>query len=195
MKQSILAFAVILFSAAGTQAQSSSFGLKAGMTASNLKFSHSDFDVSTDTKIGFYAGLMADFGVSENFSVAPELFYSMMGAKASEDGDDAKINLGYVNLPVLLKYKNQGLSVFLGPQVSYLIAAKEKFNSETNDAKEDYDAIDFSGVIGAGYTLMNGFGFDARYQMGFADIVKDNEGEGKLKSNGFMVGIHYFFNR
>ena len=195
MKKLIFAIAVALFSTAGIQAQSTSFGLKAGMTASNLKFSGDNFDVSTDTKIGFYAGLMTDFGISENISVAPELFYSMMGAKASADGEDAKINLGYLNLPVLLKYKSQGLSVFLGPQVSYLIAAKEKFNSETNDAKEDYDAIDFSGVIGAGYTLMNGFGFDARYQMGFADIVKDNEGGGKLKNNAFMVGIHYFFTR
>lgn len=194
MKKLIFAFAVVLFSAAGTQAQTTKIGLKAGATGSNINISGIEDEGSPDMKIGFYAGILSDIGISESFSVAPELFYSQMGAKESEDGDKSKLDLGYINLPVLLKYKTLGLSVFLGPQISYLISAKSKFNSETEDVKDGYDKTDISGVIGAGYTLMNGFGFDARYQVGLTDIIKES-GEGKLKNNAIMVGIHYYFSR
>jgi hypothetical protein len=202
MRNVLFAIAAIAFSAASTQAQTTSFGLKGGMTASNMKMSSSGISISLTTKIGFYAGAFAEVGVSEKFAVQPELFYSAIGAKmkASDSGMTASAseNLGYINLPVLAKYKSEGFSVFAGPQVSYLLSAKSKSSqdNQTVDDKDEYKPVEVSGVFGVGYTLSNGFGVDARYQLGLTNLIKDNQGtDATAKNSAFMVGVHYFFNR
>jgi hypothetical protein len=202
MRNFLLAIAAIAFLAASTQAQTTSFGLKGGMTASNMKMSSSGISISLTTKIGFYAGAFAEVRVSEKFAIQPELFYSSMGAKmkASDSGMTASAseNLGYINLPILAKYKSEGFSIFAGPQVSYLLSAKSKSSqsSETVNDKDEYKPIEVSGVLGAGYTLANGFGIDARYQIGLTNLIKDTQGtDATAKNSAFMVGIHYFFNK
>ena len=202
MRKLLLAIAAIAFSAASTQAQTTSFGLKGGMTASNMKMSSNGMSVSLTTKIGFYAGALAEIGVSEKFAIQPELFYSSMGAKikVTDSGMSASAteNLGYINLPILAKYKSQGFSVFAGPQIGYLLSAKLKStdDSQTIDDKDEYKPIEVSGVLGVGYTLANGFGIDARYQVGLSNIAKDAGGsDASVKNSAFMVGVHYFFNR
>lgn len=196
MKKLFLAITVVAFSAVTAQSQTTSFGLKAGMTSANIKEKFESASVSLSSKIGFYAGAFADIGISENFGVQPELFYSSLGAKAKgTDGDpDVTLDLGYINLPILAKYKNNGFSAFLGPQIGYLLSAKSKSGGDTEDEKDQLKSTDVSGVIGIGYTLTNGFGFDARYQLGFTNISKDATDQGSVKNSAFMVGIHYQFN-
>ncbi|MEO6948063.1 MAG: porin family protein [Ginsengibacter sp.] len=189
MKKIFIAIAIVAFSTTGAQAQTS-FGLKGGMTSSNLKFSGSGLTVSLSSKIGFYGGAFAEVGVSENFAVQPEVIYALLGAKANVMNQTSKLDLSYVNIPVLAKYKSSGFSVFAGPQIGILVSAKD---TDGTSSKEDYKSTDFSGIIGAGYTIMNGLGFDARYQLGFNNIVKDTGGQGTVKSNAFYFGVHYKF--
>ena len=199
MKKVILFLTAAIFTSFTLKAQTATFGVKAGITGSNMKFSASGISMSMTTKIGYYAGAMADINVADNFSVQPELYYSLMGAKVKGSGDGTgfdggKTDLSYVNLPILLKYKNEGFGVFLGPQIGVLVSAKSKSDGTTEDLKKDLKSTDFSGILGASYTLPNGFGLDARYELGFGNIEKDAQG-GSVKNNGFMVGVHYFFNQ
>lgn len=198
MKKLLFAIIAIALSALSAQAQETSFGLKAGMTGANEKAKGSGLTITTSTKIGFYAGAFAEIGVSENFAVQPELFYSSMGGKINMSFGGQTVsatdNLGYINLPILAKYRRDGFSAFLGPQIGYLISAKSKSDGETTDEKSSLKSAEVAGVIGAGYTLMNGFGFDARYQMGLSNVSKDTNGESSVKNNAFMVGVHYKFN-
>ena len=60
-----------------------------------------------------------------------------------------------------------------------------------DDIKSQFKTAEIAGVIGAGYTTLGGFGFDARYQLGLTDIVKDNSTGYKLKNNNFQFGVHY----
>lgn len=199
MKKVILFLTAAAFIGFSAKAQTATFGVKAGITGSNMKASAGGVSISMSTKIGYYAGVIADLNVAENFSVQPELYYSLLGAKAKNgssggvDFEGGKDDLSYVNLPVLLKYHNEGFGVFLGPQIGVLVAAKAKSGGESEDIKDQLKSTDFSGILGASYTLSNGFGIDARYQLGFGNIAKEAEG-GSLKNNGFMVGFHYFFN-
>ena len=199
MKKVVFVMIAVSFLGFQASAQSINFGLKAGMTASNMKAKSSGITMSFDTKIGFYAGVVAEIGVADNFAIQPELEYSLMGAKMNMDFGEGSISstldLSYVSLPVLVKYKKQGFSAFVGPQIGYLISAKQKADGDSEDIKDEFNSTDFSGVIGVGYTLSNGFGFDARYQQGFSNIAKESEGEGTLKNNAFKVGVHYFFNK
>ncbi len=196
MRKLILAIAIVLGISLNLKSQTISFGLKGGITASTLKAVSSGIHFSTTTKIGFYAGAMAGIGISDNFSLQPELFYSLMGGTTNliflGQTYSSTSNLGYIILPVLLKYKNEGFSIFLGPQIGYLLSSKTKGNSTGSS----YKSTDLSGVIGAGYTLSNEFGFDARYQLGFVNISKDaSSSDVSVKSNGFLIGMHYYFRR
>ncbi len=197
MKKLFFAITAIALSAVTAQAQTTSFGLKGGITSANVKEKFGGMSLSYSSKIGFYAGAFADIGVSENFGVQPELFYSSLGAKqkGTDGGPDASLDFGYINLPILAKYNHSGFSAFLGPQIGYLVSAKSKSGGESEDIKDQIKSTDFSGVIGAGYTLTNGFGFDARYQIGFSNISKDDgDNNGSVKNSAFMIGIHYRFN-
>jgi hypothetical protein len=201
MKKIFLAITIVAVSVVSAQAQTTSFGLKGGITAANIKESVGSLNISLDSKIGFYAGAFADISVSDNIGIQPELFYSLLGAKAKATGGEGggKLDLGYISLPVLVKYKNQGFSVFLGPQISYLLSAKssDDGSSSSEDIKDELKSTEIAGVIGAGYTLTNGFGFDARYQLGLSNISKnsDDDVDATIKNNAFLVGVHYFFNR
>jgi hypothetical protein len=191
MKKIILAITLIAITTIGAQAQTS-FGLKGGMTSSNLTVSGSGVSISMSSKIGFYAGAFAEIGVSENFAVQPEVLYALLGAQIKNGGQTEKMNLSYVNIPVLAKYKMNGFSIFAGPQIGILVSAKDQ---DGNSGKEDFKSTDFSGVFGAGYTTMSGFGFDARYQIGLGNISSDAGMGATLKNNAFYVGVHYKFNK
>lgn len=117
MKRVLFMTAIAAFSYCGAIAQSNiSFGVRAGLSGSNMKTTVEGVDISMDTKLGFYAGVLAEIGISENFAVQPELIYSQMGFKTDIiDSFTVKEELGYINLPILFKYKNQGFSVFAGP--------------------------------------------------------------------------------
>lgn len=195
MKKLFFAITAIAFSAVTAQAQTTSFGLKGGMTAANVKVKIENVTASASSKIGFYAGAFADIGISENFGVQPELFYSSLGSKQKgNDGDpDETLDLGYINLPILAKYKNSGFSAFLGPQIGVLISAKDKSGSQSTDIKSEFNSTDFSGVLGVGYTLTNGFGLDGRYQLGFSNIAKHATAGESIKNSAFLIGIHYTF--
>jgi hypothetical protein len=200
MKNFLFAIAIIAFSATSTQAQTISFGLKGGMTASNMKMSRGAFSIPSKTKIAFYAGAVAEAPVSEKFAVQPELFYTSMGAKmhviVSDGGYNVTENLGYLNLPLLVKYKVEGFSVFAGPQVSYLLSARSKGSQSNINNNDQYKRMEVAGVLGVGYTLPNGFGIDGRYQIDLTNVVKaPREADATDKNSAFTVGLHYFFNR
>lgn len=197
-------------SVAGTaaKAQSLSFAVRAGINGSHIRSSMPGLDTETDTKVGFYVGAAAEQRITKHFAIEPQLYFSEVGAKYQIDFTDEtdpgniiketfdmKNCLGYLNLPVLLKFKASGWSVFAGPQIGYLLYANVKSDGESLDNREAYKSTEFSGIAGFSYTLRNGFGADVRYQFGLANIAKDPEPQLAQKSNAFSAGIHYFFNR
>lgn len=197
MKKIFISLSIIAI-AFGTNAQSTKFGVKAGLTGSNLKEKITDGNTSLtttlDTKIGFYVGGFMELNVSNQFAVQPEVFFSTMGGQIKEDGTTYKLDLGYINIPVLAKYKfTNAFAVYAGPQVGMLISARSKGGGESIDVKELFKGVDFSGVLGVGYTLSSGIGFDARYQIGLANIAKSTGST--VKNNAFAIGVHYFFSK
>lgn len=99
MKKLLFVIAAITFTAA-LFAQNTGFGVKAGITSANVKFSGEGVNISADSKIGFYGGVFAQIGVSENFAVQPELLYSLLGTKSTggDADDEGKLNLSYISV-------------------------------------------------------------------------------------------------
>lgn len=191
MKKLFLAISIITVSIVSVNAQNNRFGLKGGINSSSLKTTGSGATFSSDSKIGFYAGAFAQLGIAQNFAVQPEIMYSLLGARYKYSNITVNRNFSYISVPVLAAYIKDGLSIVAGPQISFLVAAKDKGTNISADVKSQFKTTEIAGVIGAGYTTLGGFGFDARYQMGLTDIVKDNSSGYKFKNNNFQFGARY----
>lgn len=192
---------VVAFSLVATNAQDIKFGAKAGLNIANLT---GDTDSSIDSRIAFHAGAVAEFLISEKFSVQPELLFSAQGAKNeyTEEGNVVKstMKLNYLNLPIMAKYYViKGLSLEAGPEIGMKLSAKTKAEangvSATVDIGDNIENIAFGLNLGAGYKLDNGLNFNIRYNLGLSNIAKGSDNDdSSVKNSVFQVSVGYFFN-
>lgn len=162
-------------------------GLKGGLNLYNL---HGD-NVEADMKAGLHLGALAHIHLSEQWALQPELVFSMQGAK-SNDADDAKINLNYLNVPLLFQYMfDNGFRLQAGPQLGFLLSAKTKSDGDSFDVKDSFNSIDLSIPVGVGYVTPSGFGIDARYAFGLSNISEEDDAD--LTNGGFQIGVFYLF--
>ncbi len=106
MKKIVFVAAALLMVGIYSQAQVK-FGIKAGVNF--YKFSGSDAkigSVSPKFQPGVAGGAFANLTVSEQFSVQPELLFSMEGSKYEESGDKLMYKTNYLNIPVMAQYNN-----------------------------------------------------------------------------------------
>ncbi|MEZ4837888.1 porin family protein [Flavobacterium sp.] len=171
MKKIILS--ILAVAAFGTaNAQDTKFGVKAGANFSNFTG-----DADLDGRTGFYVGGLVDISITEKFHVQPELLYSMEGA------DDAELDL--IRIPIMAKYYvMDGLNLQAGPVLGFKIGAEDFVDEATK-------SLDYGLGFGAGYELPMGLFFDARYNLGLANI-SDSDGF-DLGTSAFQIGLGYKF--
>ena len=172
------------------KSQSAHFGIKGGMNASSLNSSPSNSDMQT--KIGLNVGVLAHIHTGNEFwAFQPEIYYSSEGSK-NKSNSNVSTNLGYINVPVLIQYMfNNGFRLEAGPQVGFLMSAKNKVNDNSTDIKDNLKSAVFSIPVGIGYLTTTGLGFDARYNFGISNIYKNDAS--KVHSNVFQFDIFYQF--
>ncbi|MDR3713683.1 MAG: porin family protein [Puia sp.] len=168
------------------------YGVKAGANFATITGS----DASGAKSItNFNGGVFAKIPLAGSLSLQPEVLYSGQGAKATQDGYEAKVNLGYLNVPVLVKYNlPMGFSVQTGPQIGFLLSATDKLNGVSiPGAKSSYQSTDFSWDFGAGYVTPFNLGIEARYGLGLTKIGKAQDGDPapNIKNGVFSVGLFY----
>jgi hypothetical protein len=199
MKKLILSLGLLAGVSVAAQAQSATFGVKAGASLTNF----TGKGVGSDVKnvFGFNGGLIANFGVNDAFSIQPEVLYSMKGAKTSYSisgtSVDDKVRLHYIDVPVLARIKAGGLFFELGPQVGFLLSANEKMEangqSQSQDIKSSLKTVDFGYAGGLGYQLDNGPGIGIRYNGGFSDIDKNSSSSSATRNSAFQLYLTYMF--
>jgi hypothetical protein len=184
----LLVTVVFSFSAA---AQHVNLGIKGGLNLYNI---NNEDGPKYDTKAGFHAGLLAHIHFDRSIAVQPELIYSSQGAKYTIGGTEFKLNLDYINVPVLLQFMfDNGFRLEAGPQAGFLVKASSQSNNIKVDVKDNFKPIDFAVVLGIGYIKPNtGFGFDLRYNTGLSNINENSSV--KSTNNGFQLGVFYQFN-
>lgn len=161
-----------------------------GMTIANIT------DSDGDSKIGVAAGLEAEFGVADKFGVTVGAVYSMQGTKsaASVSGYNAsaKINLDYINIPILANYYlAPGFAIKAGIQPGFKVNSELKVKSGGTEIKQDFDgveSVDFSIPVGLSYEFSD-FVIDARYNWGLTKIVDGSDS----KNSVFMISLGYKF--
>ena len=207
MKKVILSLAVLMGAVGAANAQTGvKYGLKGGFNGST--FSGSD-SKGVEYKAGFAAGGFLNFGLSDNFSIQPELLYSQKGA--SVDYDDpltntsftSKTTLGYVDVPIMFRYNvgedGTGFFVEAGPQGSFVIhqrsftednGGKQVGSSDTST--DGLNKVVLGYVGGIGYQITSGLGVGVRYTGDISQVYKDDLG-GNVHNSVFQFQVGYAF--
>ena len=176
-----LALVTAQTAAAQTDYPESAFGIKGGVNLTNF---YKDNITDKNGLIGFNAGLYGRFVITEGIAIQPELLYTTRGAEATYNNligtstNRSSVNLGYVQVPVLLVVNILPfLNIHAGPYASYLVTAKNKYQSGNTDFqnqlnKDNYNRLDYglSGGIGVD---VNKFHVGARYDYGLATVGKE----------------------
>lgn len=185
MKNLLLCAAIAVFVLGNMTAQEVKFGAKAGVNFASLTGDDAD---GLDGRTSLHFGFVANIGISESFSVQPELLYSSQGFTLSEFGIDVTGKLDYINLPILADFKvADNFSLQVGPQVGFVVTDKVEAEGESEDL--DAESIDFGAVLGAQFKMETGLFFQARYNLGLSDVASDAD----LKNSVLSFSVGYFF--
>ncbi|TGD78247.1 porin family protein [Hymenobacter wooponensis] len=182
--------------AVGGYAQGARVGVKAGASLTNFVGKDSD---GYDGKFGFHGGVVAELGLTDNFAIQPEVLYSMKGAKFGDLAEDLRFNQTYIDVPVLLKVKADGLFFEAGPQVGFLVGSKLKGESASVDSKDAFNKVDFGYAAGLGYEISNGPMIGLRYNAGINKVGKDANVNGvtfeagEVRNSAFQLYLGFMF--
>jgi len=184
MKKIVL---VAIYMAAGkfvfAQPENLYIGVKSGVNIASLNV---DKGVDYTSRASLYAGGLAHLHLTPHFALQHELFFSGQGGK--NNGNN--LRLAYLNSPLLAQYMAAGgLRFETGPQLGFLLAAKEKDGNVETTIKDQIRPVDFSWVFGVGYLFPGtGLGVDARYNVGVSNI---NDGSGTIQNRVLSIGLFY----
>lgn len=142
-----LLFTAFLF--AGTffsQAQETKFGVKAGVDFATVKVEFMGTSASS-SETGFFLGGFVNLGISEKFSVQPELLYVAIS------------DSNFFSVPILAKYNvAEKFGLLAGPSLNYF-----------SDMEED--KLKFNVDFGATYDITEEIDVNAKYSFGFGDVA------------------------
>ena len=147
----------------------------------------------SDALIGPHAGGLVNYSSTndEGFlknALQAEILYSMQGAKSGDD----KTTLSYINIPIMIQryIASSGFYIETGPQLGFLISAKQKLNGTETDIKGDSKTFDFSFNFGLGYKHNSGIGINARYGLGVTSVTSNGY---DINNAVLSAGLFYIF--
>lgn len=118
-------------------------GIKGGVNYSNIM--GKDASDLYEAKIGFNAGLAADFNFAPEMAIQTGLFFTTKGANFKAT-NKASIDLMYLQMPIHFAYKvsvTPGTRVVLhaGPYVAYGVSGKAKYKDISVDVFKEYNFL------------------------------------------------------
>ncbi|MGI4870598.1 MAG: outer membrane beta-barrel protein [Janthinobacterium lividum] len=157
-----------------TGSRNSGFGIKGGLTLSDLLTNGSKVVMNPKQLQTFHLGIYGQHGYTKFASLQFEVLYSRKGYQADSMGQKAQLTtrLDYVEIPVLFVGNVfENISFHIGPQVSFLTGAYNGSQSLDLD-KGGYNRVDFGGIFGLEARV--GFArLGARYDLSFNKVYKD----------------------
>ena len=145
---------------------------------------------------GFVGGVEGEYHVSPMVGISAGLLYSMQGASVKNAEGDPKLQMNYVNIPILVNaYVAKGLALKAGIQPAFNVSNKVKIDGISIDYDKyapegaaEIKTFDFSIPVGISYEYMN-VCLDARYNIGVSKIA-DGAAD---KNSVFQITLGYKF--
>jgi hypothetical protein len=191
MKKIMILGAALLF-AGFAQAQSPTFGVKAG--ANFAKFA-GDPDPDSDFNTGLAAGVFLNIPLSTGFSFEPSAEYSQKGAEfTTAFNTEVKSKISYIDIPLVAKYNfTPAFGLFAGPQVSFFLDQETKLvnGNSTTTFEGDNDSYRKSlagGKVGLSYNFGSVM-LNASYATDFQNLYSEDSGNSDLKNQVINVGL------
>lgn len=175
-----------------------SLGITAGGNYSMMS-KYEPVDLGSRTGVGFQGGIALNMHFGQRRGADPgtgpiglqiEALYAQHCMKTDLSAD---IKLGYLEIPVLLKYYiTPNVNIELGPTFCYIMskAPDELKGDATSFSIGELKGGDIKGTIGVSYQAKSGFYACARYNMGFSDLAKNFP----CKVSAVSVSVGYLFN-
>lgn len=132
-------------------------------------------------RTGFNLGVIVGVHISERTPICIEtgIYYTERGAKLKKDDYKQTTSLGYLELPVLVKYGfdiGNGMAVlpYVGPYFSLGVGGKIKDNIVSVSSFADaYNRFDMGFKLGCGFEW-NHLYLETGYQLGVANIAQES---------------------
>ncbi|GAB3858349.1 porin family protein [Hymenobacter terrigena] len=199
MKKTLFTLALLAGLTGAAQAQNVSLGLKAGATYSNFVGADAN-DLGYKDIFGFHGGIFANIGITDMFAFQPELLYSQKGAKSPAlAGGDVTRRLHYLDVPLAFHVNADGLFFEAGPQVGFLLAAQDKYNSSsTTLTRSNFNTLDLGYLAGLGYQRKTGPGIGLRYNGAFTNYrqavtLGNTTYQSRIRNSAFQLYLTYSF--
>lgn len=194
-------------------AQGSTLGLKGGLNVSTLSIEDPMRpDLQIDSQTGLVLGAFLECGGESWFALQGEVNYSQNGAKLTDGGSVAELDLDYIRVPVLVVARigpdDRTLYplVYAGPQLAFEVRCRVKTEEagvtqdlacESEELENPLETrnVEFGFVFGGGVEfLFSGLKMelDARYNLGLSNMNGGtNASVVSLENRGwsFTVGL------
>lgn len=181
--------ALLLAAAVKVNAQSAEFGLRFMPTVSSFDMkSSSGGTVKGQVTLGYGVGALLGFNFSDHVGVQGEVIYSSITQKYKELDVERKVNLKYVNIPLMLSLNTNksgpvNLNLVAGPQISISVGSDVHTSGGDGTSSQALVTVkkgDLGLAYGAGVdfalspsgAFRLGFGFRGVY--GLLDISDNN---------------------
>ena len=113
----------------------------------------------------------------------------------------AKVEAHYIDIPLVLKAElAKGLSIYAGPQVSYLVKNNLHLNAgvlgislynDRLDITDNFNRVDMGLAGGIGYKFDNGFNIKAGYDYGLSKLDKNDNFKAYNRVAKISVGFSF----
>ncbi|MBD2768735.1 PorT family protein [Hymenobacter sp. BT664] len=197
MKKLVLLLSLLAGISASASAQVT-FGVKAGPSYTNYTGPSATGETygKVTYRIGFHAGVLANLAVGDAVSIQPEVLYSQKGAKVANNHDN-RDRLNYIDVPIMVQYKINGLFFEVGPQVGVLLNGKTTDGTVTLSLKDPkyIKTVDFGYAGGLGYKLKSGPMFGLRYNGGITNLEPGDNDQPKVRNGAFQLYAGFMFGR
>lgn len=146
-------------------------GVNGGLLIGMAKAEYEGFS-SSDSEVGFYAGIFKQFPMGEGFEIQPALNATVL------DGEFG------LQLPIIAKYYvAQGFNIQAGPQLMMFF----------EDAGEDFTNFNFALAVGAGYDITPNLLAELRYGLQLNNYYTGSDSDFSYKINTLNIGVGYKF--
>ncbi|MEX6690706.1 porin family protein [Danxiaibacter flavus] len=171
MKHLFLSVAVICFFLLGNTAKAQEFGIKGGMSFTDLS------NLSGNNRVTGHAGVFLNKRLDRFWSIQPEILYAGMGQRYyTINGDQRTIALDYIQIPFMFQVHPVKQFYFeFGPQLGFNVGANLKYaDGDKIGIKDGYSSADVALNLGMGIDANRMLGFYVRYGIGLTDITLDD---------------------
>lgn len=210
------------------------FGLKAGYNHASMPLSDDyiavlefveNADFENKSLPAFHAGMVLDIGFGGNFGLGTGLEFSVKGGE--HVFTDVVFNVPYtrtksikpmyLQVPLLLTFRNSGFCAGVGPYFGLAVAGKVKTKIKYGgDSSEESENIDFGSELGKdfgktdygvafelGYDFFSNLRLSGSYQLGLANVLpsdevktaEDHNGDWRARNNVIGISLTYLFGR